>query len=44
MMNCEILRFVSNSFFLVPHSLVIFFLFVEAEKELKTESKTQGYF
>ena len=33
----EILRLVSDSLFLLPHSLVIFFLFVEAVKELKTE-------
>ena len=35
----EILRFVSDSFFFLPHSLVISFLFVEAVRELRTERK-----
>ena len=34
-----ILRFVSDSLFFLPHSLVIFFLLVEAVRELKTEKK-----
>ena len=39
----EILSFISDSFFFLPHSLIVFFLFVEAEIELRTESKRQEY-
>ena len=35
----EFLRFLFDSFFFLPHSLVIFFWFVEAVKELRTEEK-----
>ena len=38
------LSFLSDSFFIfLPHSLVVFFLSVEADKELKTRGKIQGH-
>ena len=38
----KVLRFVSDSFFFLPHSLVIFLLLVEAVNELRTEKTKIG--